>query len=160
MSFRMSLINIFHRLKTQFHTKYSSHNGYKKLIRPFCILLFIAIIIWIAGPYVTWGEYAFLAQPEKRFYSILFLFLIWQLKILLVDYEKPISLQYKDSITRKNITELHYRFHGALRFFNKTTASKQGESLALHELPWYLLIGPKHAGKTTLLANADVNYIL
>ena len=32
--------------------------------------------------------------------------------------------------------------------------------MRLNQLPWYLLIGPQNAGKTSLLANSNVNFIL
>lgn len=47
-----------------------------------------------------------------------------------------------------------------MQFLKQTTVNKHGHSAHLNQLPWYLLIGPSHAGKTTLLANSKVHYIL
>ncbi len=38
--------------------------------------------------------------------------------------------------------------------------NKHGTNINLSELPWQLLIGPPRAGKTTLLANSSINFIL
>src|SRR6185437_399107 len=35
-----------------------------------------------------------------------------------------------------------------------------GKNIHLNQLPWLLMIGPKSCGKTTLLANAPIPFIL
>lgn len=67
---------------------------------------------------------------------------------------------HTDEKTQKKIAELQNRFEGALQFLKKTTVSKQGHTIQLNQLPLYLLIGPQEGGKTTLLANSHVNFIL
>ncbi len=68
--------------------------------------------------------------------------------------------QQNQTAPKKNASELQRRFKAALTFLKKTSAIKNGKSFHLNELPWYLLIGPTDAGKTSLLANADVPFIL
>ena len=45
-------------------------------------------------------------------------------------------------------------------FLNKTITTKQGSKIKLNHLPWYLIVGPSKSGKTALLTNAGVNYLL
>ena len=42
---------------------------------------------------------------------------------------------------------------GALR-------ESKGKSVSLYELPWYIIIGPPGAGKTTVIANSGLNFPL
>lgn len=156
----MKLIKILRQSKIQFLIKLPSNNIYLKSLGSICILILVSAAIWLGAPDISWGNQTPFAQPEKRFYIILSLFLLWLLKFLLLDMDAPNSLPYKDEKTRKKIAELQNRFDGAMQFLKKTTTSKQGHALPLNELPWYLLIGPHDAGKTTLLANSQVNFIL
>lgn len=155
----MKLTKTLHRLRTQLLTKLPS-DVYISGLSGLGVLTLIASVVWFAGPYISWENYTPLASAEKRIYIIASLLLVWLLKFLLIDLDAPNPFQYKDPLTRKKIHALHSRFRGALLFLRKTTISKQGKHIRLHELPWYLLIGPTQAGKTSLLANAEINYIL
>jgi len=124
------------------------------------MLALFALIIWWGAPYFTWGDTAPLTQPEKRVYIIVFLFLIWLLKFLLIDLDAPNPAQYKDPQTRKKLQALQNRFQGAIQFLKKTTISKHGNLIRLNELPWYLLIGPAYAGKSAFLIHSGINFIL
>lgn len=156
----MKLIKIFRRLNSQFLTKLPNNDVYLKSLVSLSILAALAAAIWVGGPSLIWEGYAPLVQPEKRIYVIIFLFLIWLLKLLVLDLDVPNPFQYKDALTRKKLSELQSRFYGALQFLKKTTLSKQGKTISLDQLPWHLLIGPKNAGKTSLLANSGINFIL
>lgn len=153
----MKLIKTFHRLKT---LKFLNNDIYLKACVSLCILALISTAIWFGGPYLTWENSAPLTQLEKRMYTILILFLLWILKFLTLDLSAPNPSQFKDAQTRKKLYELQNRFHGALRFLKKTVVSRHGKSIQLNHLPCYLLIGPTNAGKTALLANSGVNFIL
>lgn len=147
-------------LEAQFQTKLQGNENYHKAFAPIIVLCLIAGAIWIGGPYLKWGDYTPLAASEKRFYIILFIFLAWLLKFLMIDLDAPNPQQYKNEKIRKKLFELQNRFRGAIQFLNTATATKQGKPINLNKLPWYLLIGPSNSGKTTLLANSDVHFIL
>lgn len=124
------------------------------------ILSLIAIVIWTAGPYVNFGEYTPLAAKDRRFYIILLMFLAFLLKFLIVDLDVPNPFHYRGRVLRKKLLELQNRFYGALKFLDKATLSKQAQKKKLSELPCYLFIGPRNAGKTTLLVNSGIHFIL
>lgn len=130
-------------------------NRKAKKIAPWLLLSCLSAIIWFAGPHFI----SQLSQPEKRIYLIFLLFLTWALiKILSTTTEKP--AQVKLSELEKKIELLQGRFLGAMQFLKKTTINKQNSQVKLSSLPWYLLLGLPNAGKTSLLANANVNFIL
>src|SRR3990167_8186704 len=86
--------------------------------------------------------------------------LIWLGKFIVFDMNKPTPVALYDPPTKYKLQALENRFNGALQFLNKTTIKKDAKLLRLNQLPWCLLIGPENAGKTTLLASADVNFTL
>lgn len=120
----------------------------------------LALSIWFAGPLIAWNDYFPLASMEKRLYIILGLLLAWTLKLLIVDFDATNILLYKDKQTRKLLLPLQNQFQGALKFLKKTVITKHSKQVRLSQLPWYLLIGPPQSGKTSLLANSHVNFIL
>lgn len=147
-------------LEAQFQMKLEDNEIIHKALTPIVILCFIAGIIWFGGPHLKWGNHVPLISAEKRFYIIVCVFLMWLLKFLMIDLDAPNPLQFKNEKVRKKLLELQNRFRGAIHFLNTATATKQGKAINLNKLPWYLLIGPTHSGKTTLLANSDVHFIL
>ncbi|MBX3708596.1 MAG: type VI secretion system membrane subunit TssM [Gammaproteobacteria bacterium] len=156
----MKLIKILRNLENRFYTRLQSNEAYYKSLVPIGILCLLAEAIWLAGPYLVWGDYAPLSPPEKRIYIISFIFLAWLLKFLVIDLSTPNPLQHKDAKIQKKLVELQKRFYGAIQFLHKTTLSKHGKVVSLSSLPWHLLIGLPNAGKTTLLANSGVRFIL
>lgn len=66
----------------------------------------------------------------------------------------------KNAEEAKKLLALKNRFAGATVFLKNTMITKQGKKTPLLSLPCYLFIGPSGSGKTSLLANADVPYVL
>ncbi|EKD54026.1 MAG: hypothetical protein ACD_60C00128G0002 [uncultured bacterium] len=136
-------------------------NIYKQQAIPLMVLAALSIAVWTIGPFLTIAHAAPLASPEKRLYIIAAFFLAWLLKCIFFD-EAPLK---KNAIPcppeiLKRLQALHGRFQGALNFLKKPMVSKHGVNVNLARLPWYLLIGPKGAGKTSLLAHSGINFIL
>lgn len=73
---------------------------------------------------------------------------------------RPQSAAPQNPVMAKQFQALDQRLRGAVRFLQKTSIRKNGKSLNLSRLPWYLLLGASGSGKTTLLANSNINYIL
>lgn len=148
------------KLKTQLFAQLPSNDIFLKSLASFCVLASIAIVIWFFGPNLLWSNHYPFRSIEKRTYIILSLFLLWLLKLLLVDLESPAQFQLKNPIIRQKLQQIRTRFNGALQFLKKTTITRGDSIIYLNQLPWYLLLGPASAGKTTLLANSNINYIL
>jgi type VI secretion system protein ImpL len=156
----MKLIKTSHKFKALFHTKIPNSDIFLRALAQLGIIAILSVAIWFWGPLIGWKELTPLATSEKRLYAILYLFLIWLLKILLVDFSLANSTFHRDPDTRKKLQALQNRFRGVGQFLKKTSVNKQGSSTSLNQLPWYLLIGSANAGKTTLLANSKVPFIL
>ncbi len=144
----------------QFLTKLLSNEIFAKSLFPLGVLVLLAEIVWLVGPYIAWANYTPLAQSDKRFYVIAVIFLAWLLKFLLIDLGAPASSHHEDPKIKAKLQQLQNRFSGALQFLNKTVVSRQNKSINLNVLPWHLIIGPANSGKTTLLVNSGVNFIL
>lgn len=63
-------------------------------------------------------------------------------------------------VLAKHLGNLEHRFQGAFSFLKNTSVSVHHKKIILDQLPWYLLIGSPKAGKTTLLANSGIKFIL
>ncbi|OGT41742.1 MAG: hypothetical protein A3F42_02045 [Gammaproteobacteria bacterium RIFCSPHIGHO2_12_FULL_37_34] len=139
---------------------YKIHPLEIKLLVSISLFILIATAIWFGGPYLMFGNNMPYAQPEKRIYIILFIFLIWLCKFIIFDMTKPTPATSYDPQIKHKLQILESRLNGAIQFLNKTSIHKENKSLKLNQLPWCLLIGPEGAGKTTLLAHAGVNFTL
>jgi len=64
-----------------------------------------------------------------------------------------------DAVSNEAIL-LESRLKGAIQFLKTTRISRQNKPVKLNEFPWYLLIGQSESGKTSLLANSNLNFIL
>ena len=138
-------------------------NVSKPHVLQIALLLCLSTLIWYAGSYLIIANSAPLAQPGKRLYLIIALFLVWLLKILCLDPTPKKIETVPKTISpdlQKKIQTLQGRFQGALDFLKKTTIDKHNMTVRLIDLPWYLVIGSENSGKTTLLANSGINYIL
>ncbi|MBY0545158.1 MAG: type VI secretion system membrane subunit TssM [Gammaproteobacteria bacterium] len=58
------------------------------------------------------------------------------------------------------INKLHQRFDGAVHFLKETAISSQDTRTKLFSLPWFLILGLPESGKTSMLANARIDYVL
>ncbi|MEO8402660.1 MAG: type VI secretion system membrane subunit TssM [Gammaproteobacteria bacterium] len=138
-------------------------NALKKQIVPFIFIAISSVFIWYVGPLLAIANQIPLAQPEKRIYIIAAIFLIWLLKVIFLDSMPETPKTSNPTLPAEFVKKLQLlkgRFQGALNFLNKTVINKNGVNVSLNKLPWYLLIGTESSGKTTLLANSNINFIL
>lgn len=153
----MMLINIWHKLKSSL-----PHPGrFFSLSSLFLAsLTSIAGLILFFGDHISWHHTYPLNTFAKRIYFILILFLLALLKFLLFDFGTAPGVKATNIQMRRKLSMMHQRFLGALHFLKRTKINKKDRTLFLIQLPWHLLIGPKHAGKTSLLNTSGINFIL
>ena len=70
-----------------------SNSPYKTQFIPLIILTAISLFIWFGGPLLAIADYVPLEQSEKRFYTIMALFLAWFLKIIFINGKTKEELQ-------------------------------------------------------------------
>ena len=127
------------------------------------LVLFVALLVWFAGPLLAVDDYKFWAGPTSRLLTISVLFLIWGLGMVFVSWRAGVRkkaveasedgqgrIRREEQIDEEH-QELKARFKDALKTL-KTSSLYRGRSERWrNDLPWYLLIGPQGSGKTSLL---------
>jgi len=130
---------------------------------PFMIITALAVILWLFGPAIAINHQYCLQDPARRFYVIVLLYMVWIIKIILFDAAfsgNTDTAQRPQAEAVKKLYALQGRFHGAIQFLKNTVIDKQGVPTSLEQLPWFLMIGPQNSGKTSLLANAHIHFVL
>lgn len=140
-------------------------------------LIAISILVWFAGPLIAIADKKILESDVVRLLIILLLLLAWGLNNLRLTAQAKSnneklanSLQQADSLDGSGETNagasgevavLSSGFKQAMDILRRTSSSNSRYSKNyLYELPWYLLIGPPGAGKTTALVNSGLNFPL
>jgi type VI secretion system protein ImpL len=137
-------------------------------------LMAFAIVIWLAGPLISIADYAPLEGVSSRVALIGGIFVILIVVTLVrhwiawrANRRMIASLLESDALSA--ITDnrssdesdlIHERFDAAMRALRETIDSGGGKQAHLTELPWYIIIGPPGAGKTTILKNAGLEFPL
>ncbi|MFQ6551440.1 type VI secretion system membrane subunit TssM [Aestuariibius insulae] len=126
---------------------------------PFIILglICIGIAVWFGGPMTGWGP---LSTPWIQLtilgviYGVLLIVFLVRLRRRrrrAAELEEAIVPQ----VVEGDAKVLSEKMTGAL-----ATLKKSGGASYLYDLPWYVIIGPPGAGKTTALANSGIEFPL
>jgi len=134
------------------------NSSLKKNIFLFLLLVLLIAAIWFIGPLLSPEAQFPLKDPQNRWSLIISIIIAWLITFFFWN-PATASPMHRQDITQMMHT-LKGHFLGALQFLKKTIIDKHGFATPLNKLPWFLFIGPPSAGKTTLLANSRVNYIL
>ncbi|ARE41186.1 IcmF-related protein [Rhodovulum sp. P5] len=138
------------------------------------ILIIVALIfslgIWLVGPLLAIGEARPFDTVMGRLIGLAVLWLITLIVILIVlltgrKREEKIAEEITheaedaaldDAHVQEEIVEMRDKLRRAL----KTLRGAKGGRKRLYDLPWYVIIGPPGAGKTTAIANSKLNFPL
>lgn len=136
------------------------------------VVLCMALLVWLFGPLLAVSDNRFWETATSRLLSISILFLLWGLFMVLVSWRRGIRKKQEEESTdglqrleqAEKIAEEHKELRG--RFIDavqtlKTSSLYSGRSERWrNELPWYLVIGPKGVGKTSLLDFSGLDFPL
>ncbi len=137
-------------------------------------MLFLSLFIWYIGQLLAFGTWVPLGNDYVRGCFILFVILLWAgLSIHKAIKQKRTNQNiidnlagasspndYDSAVSEQEVTVLQDRFKQALQTLKKSKLGGKGGPRYLYQLPWYVIIGPPGAGKTTALQNSGVNFPL
>jgi type VI secretion system protein ImpL len=142
------------------------------LVRILGLAAIVAVVL-LVGPLVAIGEWRPLASPVVQWAVVGVIVLGWVLKqTLAMVRAKRSQNQMVDALMQapsaaagpdasaEEIATIRGRFEEALAVLKKARGGKGKGKLNLYELPWYIIIGPPGAGKTTALANSGLHFPL
>lgn len=130
-------------------------------------IVLLSLVLWFGGPYLAFGSSKPLDEVGERLIGVALLvvlcvgWMLWgQLKARRAadQLAKDMSGQGADKPSRgaADAAQLRARFDEAIAALRES----RGKSVNLYELPWYIIIGPPGAGKTTAIANSGLNFPL
>lgn len=140
-------------------------------------LIALSLAIWFGGAYIAFGNPPEPLSPMVRLIIIMVILVLWGLnnarhmlkdksrnENFLADINKESDKSPvgggKDGISSEEAVALQSRFKDALETIKTLRFGEKGKRRTVYELPWYLVIGPPGAGKTTILANSGLNFPL
>lgn len=137
-------------------------------------LIALAILVWFGGPFLGFGPSRPLATPFARLLLILILVVIWGAHNLWLQVRsRRANARMIDDIgqgddrgealaqqSAEEAATLRERFNEAMTVLKQTQVRGAGGRHYVYELPWYIIIGPPGAGKTTALANSGLEFPL
>ncbi|HEX5421674.1 MAG TPA: type VI secretion system membrane subunit TssM, partial [Gammaproteobacteria bacterium] len=133
-------------------------------------LLAIALIVFMLGPFFAFGRWRPLASFAARGGLVALIVALWALKHFLarqraqkaqnrlVDELVQVPVAQGLERSSEEIATLKERFEEAIGVLKKARGGRG--RLNLYELPWYIVIGPPGAGKTTALVNSGLRFPL
>lgn len=131
-------------------------------------IVLLSLVLWYGGPYLAFGSMKPLDSATERLVAIGLLILLCVSWVLLGQFKakraadqlaKDVSAQGAGKQAGKgagDAAQLRARFDEAIAALR----TSKGKSANLYELPWYIIIGPPGAGKTTAIANSGLNFPL
>jgi len=130
-------------------------------------LIFFSLVIWYGGPYVSIADYAPLGAELARMIAIGLLVVLWGLRALWRELKAArasrklvTAVAKQESATDARMSadtrQMQERFAEATEALQKSGKGRK----SLYDLPWYIIIGPPGAGKTTAIVNSGLNFPL
>jgi type VI secretion system protein ImpL len=134
---------------------------------PFLGLIALSLIIWFVGPLLD-----VLVSEGRRWTLIIMLFAVWiAWRVFRIIQARRHAAQVMESLaaetapdpasvaTAEELATLRQRMDEALKLLKQARLGGD-ERRNLYELPWYVIIGPPGAGKTTALVNSGMHFPL
>lgn len=130
-------------------------------------LILLSAVIWIGGPYLSFADYPPLAPALARAVLIALIFALWGVRVLWRSLAASraasrlagqMARQEDPGAARASadVRQMQQRFEEAVAALRR---SRKGRT-SLYDLPWYIIIGPPGAGKTTAIVNSGLNFPL
>ncbi|WP_373186384.1 type VI secretion system membrane subunit TssM [Halopseudomonas sp.] len=137
-----------------------------------CLVLLLTLLVWFVGPLLAVNDYRFWASPSSRLLTISLMFLAWGLAMVFASWRASIrkkadeededaqARQQREQLVVEEHLQLNSRFREALRTLRRSSLYSGHSDRRRRELPWYLVLGPEGAGKTSLLDFSGLEFPL
>ncbi|HEU4617907.1 MAG TPA: type VI secretion system membrane subunit TssM [Gammaproteobacteria bacterium] len=142
------------------------------LVRAVGLAAIIGIVL-VVGPLLAIGDRRPLASAAAQWALIGVIVVGWVLKeVLAAQRAKSAQTKMVDALmqapaapagpdaSEEEVATIRQRFEEALTVLKKARGGKGKGKLNLYDLPWYIIIGPPGAGKTTALVNSGLHFPL
>ncbi|OZA15157.1 MAG: type VI secretion protein, partial [Rhodobacterales bacterium 17-64-5] len=133
------------------------------------VTLILSVCVWFFSPYIGTDAFRPFDDPFGRWIFIAVLWVLCLVTLLIVwivrrhdvkqmeeDIVKGVEDKTESSVVSEEMTELREKMREALAKLKKSKGGRR----SLYELPWYVMIGPPGAGKTTAIVNSGLNFPL
>ena len=132
----------------------------------------LSLVIWFGANYIKFGADNHTLSHTMRLILMLGILLIWlivQLLVMFLAQRKNQSMvkELEDNQvdqdaarTDQEVAALNKRFSEGMAILRRAKFESSKGKVALYQLPWYVIIGPPGAGKTTALVNSGLEFPL
>jgi type VI secretion system protein ImpL len=134
--------------------------------------LLLAALVWLLGPLIAVADYRPLASDTVRLVCVVVILITWGIFNLFAqlrdrqqneglveavasDRPAPESVAHDEEVA-----VIGERFRHALATLKQSRLGGAHGRHYLYQLPWYILVGPPGAGKTTALVNSGLKFPL
>jgi len=132
-------------------------------------LILLSLLIWFVGPLIAIAGRTPLGNPWVRLAVIALVFAGWGLRLFLdrrrarernramvEELQAAPPVDPAQELAAGDVAAMEERAGRALALMRDARVGKKGEFV--YELPWYVIIGPPGAGKTTALKNSGLDF--
>ncbi len=133
----------------------------------------LSLLIWFGAEYIKFGENNATLPHSVRasiIGTLVLVWLTWNICLwlmerrnntqLLDNLEQDEGLSPDEERSQEEQQLIQERFKDAIDVLKKSRFKSYGGSKSLYQLPWYVIIGPPGAGKTTALVNSGLEFPL
>jgi len=132
------------------------------------LLILLGLGIWFYGPAFRYMDYAPFAPIMNRVIAIGILVVLWGINNYFLarraGRKKPKASKETAITSRDEVDELiavlTQSFRNCLKIIKSKWTGEEKGLRSLYALPWYLVLGSTNAGKSTLIADADLDFPL
>ncbi len=135
----------------------------------FMVAAILSACLWYFGPFLALGGFRPFDTVTGRVVGVAVLMglaavvigvMVWRRRRrerrMSDDIVQGAEGEAPDALARSEVAELRTKLRAALATLRRSGAGRR----SLHELPWYVMIGPPGAGKTTAIVNSGLKFPL